>query len=181
MSLNDYNEGERQIELPRKNVEFVVSLSSSKSQMSPNSAAIEVEPDGNLYCYSTTLSMVEPRGEIYHQKRSTENENDTPATSYLSTNKMSLHHSENRFRQSNKRRKYTTDSIRFSDIIGHASVKLRIDELILPLGLPSDIAQSVLKGIRSIPASILLYGPPGCGKVSTQSTVYSTKMRHSTF
>jgi hypothetical protein len=64
-----------------------------------------------------------------------------------------------------KRRHDQPYDIRFSDIIGHASVKLRIDELILPLGLPSIIADSVLKGIRSIPASILLYGPPGCGKV----------------
>lgn len=64
-----------------------------------------------------------------------------------------------------KRRNSQSDEIRFSDIIGHASVKLRIDELILPLGLPSIIAETVLKGIRSIPASILLYGPPGCGKV----------------
>lgn len=64
-----------------------------------------------------------------------------------------------------KRRHHQPHDIRFSDIIGHASVKLRIDELILPLGLPSIIAESVLSGIRSIPASILLYGPPGCGKV----------------
>lgn len=64
-----------------------------------------------------------------------------------------------------KRRNHHENEIRFSDIIGHASVKLRIDELILPLGLPTFIAESVLKGIRSVPASILLYGPPGCGKV----------------
>lgn len=62
-------------------------------------------------------------------------------------------------------RKHSLQDVRFSDITGHASVKLRIDELILPLGLPSAVAESVLKGIRSIPASILLYGPPGCGKV----------------
>lgn len=68
-----------------------------------------------------------------------------------------------------KRRKLRGETTRLKDIIGHASVKLRIDELILPLGLPAAIADSVLTGIRSIPASILLHGPPGCGKVSTMN------------
>ena len=54
---------------------------------------------------------------------------------------------------------------RFSDIIGHASVKLRIDEMLLPLALPSALADSILTGVRSLPACLLLYGPPGCGKV----------------
>jgi SpoVK/Ycf46/Vps4 family AAA+-type ATPase len=58
----------------------------------------------------------------------------------------------------------TQETTRFKDIIGHGAVKLRIDELILPLGLPPEISDFVLTGIRSIPASILLYGPPGCGK-----------------
>jgi hypothetical protein len=82
-------------------------------------------------------------------------------------------------------------STRFSDVIGHASVKLRIDEMLLPLALPPALAQSILTGmcplsamltccmhryshkhtvishigVRSLPASLLLYGPPGCGKV----------------
>ena len=54
---------------------------------------------------------------------------------------------------------------RFSDIIGHGSVKVRIDEILLPLALPSNLTTSVLRGIRAMPASMLLYGPPGCGKV----------------
>jgi SpoVK/Ycf46/Vps4 family AAA+-type ATPase len=60
------------------------------------------------------------------------------------------------------------EKTRFKDIIGHGAVKLRLDELLLPLALPERITQTVLKGIRALPASILLYGPPGCGKVSIQ-------------
>ena len=79
--------------------------------------------------------------------------------------------------QTRKRRKYRfqdNDSVsfektRFKDIIGHGTVKLRIDEVLLPLALPASIADTVLIGIRSLPASILLYGPPGCGKVSAAS------------
>ena len=54
---------------------------------------------------------------------------------------------------------------RFKDIIGHGAVKLRIEEMLLPMALPPSVADSVLTGIRALPASILLYGPPGCGKV----------------
>ena len=82
----------------------------------------------------------------------------------------------------------THETTRFSDVVGHGNVKLRIDEvsdnkrlvfgtvldlnltvksqILLPLGLPRDVADSVLCGIRSQPTSVLLYGPPGCGKVS---------------
>jgi ATP-dependent 26S proteasome regulatory subunit len=54
--------------------------------------------------------------------------------------------------------------VSFRDIIGHGQAKLRLDEALLPLALPPDIAASVLTGIRAAPASILLHGPPGCGK-----------------
>lgn len=54
---------------------------------------------------------------------------------------------------------------RFKDVIGHGAVKLRIEEMLLPMALPVSVADSVLMGIRALPASILLYGPPGCGKV----------------
>jgi hypothetical protein len=42
-----------------------------------------------------------------------------------------------------------TTSTRFSDIIGHASVKLRIDEMLLPLALPLTLAQSILTGMSA--------------------------------
>jgi SpoVK/Ycf46/Vps4 family AAA+-type ATPase len=60
---------------------------------------------------------------------------------------------------------------RFSDIIGHGSAKLRLDEMLLPLALPPTLAQNILTGVRSIPASILLYGPPGCGKTQLARAV----------
>ena len=49
----------------------------------------------------------------------------------------------------------------FKDIIGHRSVKLRLEEIILPLRLPTELATSVFRGIRSLPASVLFHGPPG--------------------
>jgi len=69
-----------------------------------------------------------------------------------------------------KRKQPPSDDIsmektRFSDIIGHGAVKLRIEEILLPIGLPPALADSILTGVRAMPTSILLYGPPGCGKV----------------
>jgi hypothetical protein len=87
----------------------------------------------------------------------------------------SCHEHYDNTRNDNKRRKIDdihilcTEATRLKDIIGHARAKLRIEEIILPLGLPYEVTTSVLRGIRSMPASILLYGPPGCGKVSSSS------------
>jgi hypothetical protein len=58
------------------------------------------------------------------------------------------------------------EDTRLKDIIGHGALKSRIQEILLPLSLPCSVANSILKGIRSMPVSILLHGPPGCGKVS---------------
>jgi hypothetical protein len=57
------------------------------------------------------------------------------------------------------------EQTRFADIIGHANAKLHMEELLLPLALPPDVAASIFTGARAMPASVLLYGPPGCGKV----------------
>eukprot|EP00804_Cyclotella_cryptica_P018524 CCRYP_004346-RA/>CCRYP_004346-RA protein AED:0.01 eAED:0.01 QI:312/1/1/1/1/1/2/962/338 len=62
-------------------------------------------------------------------------------------------------------------STKFRDIIGQGPAKLRLDEALLPLALPSDLADSVLTGIRAAPVSILLHGPPGCGKTKLAQAV----------
>ena len=67
--------------------------------------------------------------------------------------------------------KETKQSVSFRDIIGHGQAKLRLDEALLPLALPPDLADSVLSGIRAAPASILLHGPPGCGKTKLAKAV----------
>ena len=64
-----------------------------------------------------------------------------------------------------KENNFYVETTKLQDIIGHDAAKLRIQETILLLSLPTSVVESVLKGIRSVPASILFYGPPGCGKV----------------
>jgi hypothetical protein len=120
----------------------------------------KVKDPSAAFCSPAATNMSEPlRDAIQHPKRS------MVPTSGTSTDQSHIDY-DTIYAQPRKRKKEVSTSIRFCDIIGHASVKLRIDELILPLGLPSSISQSILKGIRSIPTSILLHGPPGCGKVS---------------
>jgi hypothetical protein len=114
----------------------------------------------------TATAMTDPSRDTFHPRKRSMLQTPTgmgKENIYPSGTSTDQSHFECETR---KRKKEVSTSVRFSDIIGHASVKLRIDELILPLGLPSNISQSILKGIRSIPTSILLYGPPGCGKVS---------------
>lgn len=65
----------------------------------------------------------------------------------------------------------SSNVVSFRDIIGHGQAKLRLDEALLPLALPPDLAESVLTGIRAAPASILLHGPPGCGKTKLAKAV----------
>lgn len=49
----------------------------------------------------------------------------------------------------------------FKDIIGHGAVKVRISEILLTMALPFSVSEAVFTGVRTLPASILLYGPPG--------------------
>jgi hypothetical protein len=71
--------------------------------------------------------------------------------------------SRNRVRTSRNHLEQT----RFADIIGHANAKLHMEELLLPLALPPELVAAIFTGARAMPASVLLYGPPGCGKVSS--------------
>jgi hypothetical protein len=144
---------------------------------SPSKLGFVHEADTVIQCEAACISPTPPRMKEPHREDMFSNEQETTinngapiyereimtSESYLSSNNVTQCPIEIAVRP--KRQKQSHEQTRFSDIIGHASVKLRIDELILPLGLPSAIADSVLKGIRSIPASIFLYGPPGCGKV----------------
>lgn len=50
-------------------------------------------------------------------------------------------------KQSQLRDSPTLVNVSFRDIIGHGQAKLRLDEALLPLALPSDLADSVLTGV----------------------------------
>jgi SpoVK/Ycf46/Vps4 family AAA+-type ATPase len=63
--------------------------------------------------------------------------------------------------------RYAPPRTRLADLIGHAAVKLRLEEVLLPLALPLALVRRVYQGIRSHGnggTALLLYGPPGCGK-----------------
>jgi SpoVK/Ycf46/Vps4 family AAA+-type ATPase len=74
-------------------------------------------------------------------------------------------------KSSGEKKKKKQDKTRFCDIIGHNAVKLRLEEVLLPLALPQQLSDSILTGIRSSTASILLFGPPGCGKTQLAKAV----------
>ena len=86
---------------------------------------------------------------VTNKKRKRHSSNST-GTSTLVMNSTDSHAQDN-----------SIPSKTFKDIIGHRSVKLRLEEIILPLKLPSELSMSVFRGIRSIPTSVLLMGPPG--------------------
>ena len=60
---------------------------------------------------------------------------------------------------------YAPPAVRLRDIVGHAAVKLRLDELLLPLALPPTVYGQVFTGLRAVTPSVLLFGPPGTGYV----------------
>jgi SpoVK/Ycf46/Vps4 family AAA+-type ATPase len=116
-----------------------------------------------------TINFVTPPPKT-SQTTTSEGENGETTTAYSETDSMQSERSTVIVdsMESEKRRDEdmpVTTTTRFSDIIGHASVKLRIDEMLLPLALPPSLSESILTGVRSLPACLLLYGPPGCGKV----------------
>jgi len=53
--------------------------------------------------------------------------------------------------------KVIVSKVRFNHIIGHADAKLRLDEVLLPLALPSSIADSVLTGKSKVYLSVRLH------------------------
>ena len=110
-------------------------------------------PDSKKQCNDDDL--LDAKGLV-----SEEDASPPPREESSSTNTTSSAHG-------NRNRNTNTNTTRFKDIIGHQSVKLRLDEILLPLALPASLSRTILKGVRSLPASILMYGPPGCGKVST--------------
>lgn len=57
-----------------------------------------------------------------------------------------------------------TPTVKFRDIVGHKDAKLRLEEALLPLAMPT-LPPEVLAGIRGGSlGGILLHGPPGTGK-----------------
>jgi len=130
-----------------------------------NTAAPESNPNQPYSPPAITTSSSDDDA-IYNTTTTTTNNNNNNNSSSDST-QVGLQNSQ-QHQQTRKRRKpdesVQQEKARLKDIIGHGAVKLRIDEIILPLGLPPAVADSVLTGIRAVPASILLHGPPGCGK-----------------
>jgi SpoVK/Ycf46/Vps4 family AAA+-type ATPase len=133
-----------------------------------------------------TINFVTPPPKTL-QTTTSEGENGETTTAYSETDSMQSERSTVIVdsMESEKRRDEdmpVTTTTRFSDIIGHASVKLRIDEMLLPLALPPSLSESILTGVRSLPACLLLYGPPGCGKVRVDGNdfLYSSLQYRST-
>jgi SpoVK/Ycf46/Vps4 family AAA+-type ATPase len=59
----------------------------------------------------------------------------------------------------------SVESSSLDDIVGHDEAKIRVQEVLLSL---SPRFSAIMTGIRALPPSILLYGPPGCGKVRAE-------------
>jgi hypothetical protein len=121
-------------------INFVTPPKAAAAESCDASSPAEAHHDGNDTNFSETDSMQSERSTVIAESLSSDNQEQRDVMP-------------------------ETTTTRFSDIIGHASVKLRIDEMLLPLALPPALADSILTGVRSLPACLLLYGPPGCGKV----------------
>ncbi len=64
----------------------------------------------------------------------------------IESTRENYQHGSMKRRQSQIRDSHTLVNVSFRDIIGHGQAKLRLDEALLPLALPSDLADSVLTG-----------------------------------
>ena len=111
---------------------------------------------------TTTSSSLTTEQEMT-TRTNEENDEDT-SSSINSTRKRSLPGPEQDPETTESTSSIVIPTTTFADIIGHGAVKLRLDEILLPLALPPPLVSKVLCGIRSTSASILLSGPPGCGK-----------------
>lgn len=141
-------------------------MSDPNDSSTPENNAV-VSSDSNESSISSSSSVIldHPRSSHHHHHHHV----DESSLHLRPLSKRKIHHTYNNNTASTKSSSADSfEKTRFKDIIGHGAVKLRLDELLLPLALPEKITQTVLVGIRALPASILLYGPPGCGKVSKE-------------
>ncbi|GKZ00019.1 hypothetical protein MPSEU_000955300 [Mayamaea pseudoterrestris] len=156
------------------------SLIDSHSHLFNDSASLQQEPDDEGFYFSTVSSpdtkmegnnaplscitqetSTQDEGVHYHEQV-------TPQVQTVISTDPSSAASTSRKRKASiigePSMSALLEKTRFKDIIGHTAVKIRCDELLLPMWLAPSLTQSVLTGVRSMPASILLFGPPGCGK-----------------
>ena len=65
----------------------------------------------------------------------------------IGSNRDSYHYRSTKRKQTQICDSHTLVNVSFRDIIGHGQAKLRLDEALLPLALPRDLADSVLTGV----------------------------------
>jgi hypothetical protein len=123
----------------------------------PIMAGISHYEDGVAFLPEVVNFVTPPKTEAcFHDATSTTVE-DRDATDFSETDSVQTEHStviDESCSEGNGNQELgledaqpETTSTRFSDVIGHASVKLRIDEMLLPLALPPALAQSILTGM----------------------------------
>lgn len=107
-----------------------------------------------LSSYDDCLTMNRSDNSIIVSSSNHQNSSNVP---FESTGRSKLHQkvsdigSTHQYRSMKRKQSQICDSptivnVSFRDIIGHGQAKLRLDEALLPLALPSDLADSVLTG-----------------------------------